>query len=208
MARVRTRFHAVALVCLLAGCKEATVAEPAASPEPAAPPEPAPDPAASPEPAPASASPDAAGASEPPASAPASYELQGNMLVLPRPVEFAAGSDQIAGEAALEHIRGYLAAKSYVTTMRIEAHVSGPDAQALSERRALAAARWLVSKGVDCKRLLPVGFGATKPIASEQTPEGRAQNTRVEAHNAALRERLIGGMPADGGGKVAGDPCV
>lgn len=211
--RVRARFHAVALVCLLAGCKEATVAQPAAPPEPAASPAPAPDPSAPPEPAPESAPSDAAGASEPPAGAPpagapASYELQGNMLVLPRPVEFAAGSDQLAGEAALEHIRGYLAAKSYVTLMRIEAHASGPDGQALSERRALAAARWLVRKGVDCRRLLPVGFGATKPIASEQTPEGRAQNTRVEAHNAALRERLIGGMPADGGGKVAGDPCA
>lgn len=204
---VRARFRAVAVVCLLAGCKEVTVAQPA-PPEPAASPEPAPDPSASPEPAPESAPSDAAGASEPPAGAPASYELQGNMLVLPRPVEFAAGSDQLAGEAALEHIRGYLAAKSYVTLMRIEAHASGPDAQALSERRALAAARWLVRKGVDCRRLLPVGFGATKPIASEQTPEGRAQNTRVEAHNAALRERLIGGMPADGGGKVAGDPCA
>lgn len=149
---------------------------------------------------------EAAPAAEVPQS-PVSYELEGNRLVLPSPVEFAAGSDALAGEAALEHIRGYLEAKTYITLMRIEAHASGADAQALSERRALAVARWLVGKGVDCKRLLPVGFGDLKPIADSRTPEGRAQNTRVEAHNAALRDRLIGGMPADGGGRVAGDPC-
>lgn len=143
----------------------------------------------------------------PPASDPVRYELEGNRLKLPAPVDFAAGQDSPRSEVALEHIRGYLAAKDSITLMRIEGHVSGPDAQALSERRALSVAKWLVTHGVDCTRLVPVGFGDTKPIADGSTPEGRAQNTRVEAVNAALRGRLIGGMPGDGGGKVAGDPC-
>ncbi|MBP6608828.1 MAG: carboxypeptidase regulatory-like domain-containing protein, partial [Deltaproteobacteria bacterium] len=38
-------------------------------------------------------------------------------------------------------------------------------------------------------------------------PDGRAQNRRVAFVNAALRGRPIGGMPIDGGGKVAGDLC-
>ena len=68
-------------------------------------------------------------------------------------------------------------------------------------------ARKLVSLGVDCKRLVPVGFGGTKPVAENTTPDGKAQNRRITFVAAALRGVLIGGMPADGGGKVAGDPC-
>ena len=59
--------------------------------------------------------------------------------------------------------------------------------------------------GVDCKRLIAVGFGSAKPVADNSTPEGKAQNRRVSFFNAALRGRLIGGMPADGGGQIAGD---
>jgi len=164
---------------------------------PAAPPEPAPEP------------PPVAEASAPEPAKPVSYELDGNRLVLPRPVDFAATSD-VPGrgsEIALEHVRGYLQAKPAVTQVRVEGHFSGPDAQALSERRALAVARELVRLGVDCKRLVAVGFGDSKPIADGRAPEGRVQNIRIEVHNVALLGRLIGGMPADGGGRPAGDPC-
>jgi OOP family OmpA-OmpF porin len=101
-------------------------------------------------------------------------------------------------------VRGYLAAKDSISLMRIEAHAED---QATSEQRALAVGRWLVAHGVDCKRLLAVGFGPNKPIADSSTPEGRAANSRIEFHNAQLRGRAIGGMPADGGGLVAGDLC-
>jgi outer membrane protein OmpA-like peptidoglycan-associated protein len=58
----------------------------------------------------------------------------------------------------------------------------GSDAynQKLSERRAQAVVDYLVSTGVDPKRLKAVGYGKTKPIASNATEEGRAQNRRVE----------------------------
>jgi OOP family OmpA-OmpF porin len=137
-----------------------------------------------------------------PATAPVSYKLDGNRLELPGPIVFQAGGDQLdpASEPALEHARGYLAAKDAITTVRIEGHA---DDQALSERRAVSVARWLVAHGVDCKRLLAVGFGANKPVADAGTPEGRAENTRIELHNAALRGRPIGGLPLEGGGQVA-----
>ena len=176
---------------------------PAAAPEPAAPEPAAPEPAAPEAPGSEPAAP------EPAAAAPATYELDGHRLILPRPVDFAAASD-VPGrgsEIALEHVRGYLQAKPAVTQVRVEGHFSGPDAQAMSERRALAVARELVRMGVDCKRLYPVGFGDTKPIVDGSTPEGRAQNNRIEVHNVALLGRAIGGMPADGGGRPAGDPC-
>ena len=144
---------------------------------------------------------------------PPGFTLEGNVLQLPGAITYATGAPELLPEsdATLQHAKAYLDAKAYISVMRIEVHLSGDaapaTAQSLSEARAMSVARWLVGKGVDCKRLLPVGFGATKPVAGNDTPEGRARNARTELHNAALRDRPIGGMPLDGGGRIAGDPC-
>jgi OOP family OmpA-OmpF porin len=51
----------------------------------------------------------------------------------------------------------------------------------LSKRRAEAVRSVLVSQfGIDAARLASAGFGADKPIGSNDTPDGRAQNRRVE----------------------------
>ncbi len=51
----------------------------------------------------------------------------------------------------------------------------------LSKRRAQAVSSVLVSQfGIDAGRLSVNGFGAAKPIGSNDTPEGRAANRRVE----------------------------
>jgi len=142
-----------------------------------------------------------------------SFQIEGNQLKLPGPVVFETGSEKIKSESnpALQHVKAYLAEKSYITTMRIEVHSDNQGGaahnQQLSEKRALSVGRWLIGQGVDCKRLLAVGFGENKPVADNATAEGRAQNRRVSFVNAALRGRAIGGMPVDGGGKVAGDLC-
>jgi len=52
--------------------------------------------------------------------------------------------------------------------------------QALSEERAKTVVAALVSSGVDAGRLTSAGFGASKPIADNNTGEGRAENRRVE----------------------------
>ena len=58
----------------------------------------------------------------------------------------------------------------------------GTDAynQGLSERRAKAVVNHLVSQGIDQNRLSRIGFGETKPIASNKTQKGRETNRRVE----------------------------
>ncbi len=58
----------------------------------------------------------------------------------------------------------------------------GTDAynQGLSERRAKAVVNYLVSQGIDQNRLSRMGFGETKPIASNKTQKGRETNRRVE----------------------------
>ena len=146
------------------------------------------------------------------ADAPA-FELDGNVLKVPAPIVYETGAAKLApaSDAALAHVAAYLAAKTYVSALRVEVHADASGdraaAQALTEQRALAVARALVGRGVDCHRLVPVGFGATKPVADNATAEGRAQNRRTLFVNAALRGRAIGGQPIDGGGKLAGDPC-
>lgn len=141
------------------------------------------------------------------------YKLEGNEVKISGQIQFETGSDKLRPEssAALEIIKQYLTDKSYISLLRVECHTDNSgdanSGQLLSEKRALAICKKLVEMGVDCKRLIGVGFGGTRPLADNSTPDGRAQNRRVSFFNAALRDHLIGGMPADGGGIVAGNVC-
>ena len=54
------------------------------------------------------------------------------------------------------------------------------DNQQLSLARAQAVMNYLVRNGMDPSKLSVVGYGDTKPIADNATPEGRAKNRRVE----------------------------
>ena len=58
--------------------------------------------------------------------------------------------------------------------------------QGLSERRAASVANYLASRGVDQRRMSTMGFGPSQPIASNATPDGRAQNRRVEVMIAPI----------------------
>lgn len=52
--------------------------------------------------------------------------------------------------------------------------------QDLSERRARSVYNYLTIKGIEAERVKYAGFGSTKPIAGNDTAEGRAKNRRVE----------------------------
>jgi OmpA-OmpF porin, OOP family len=51
----------------------------------------------------------------------------------------------------------------------------------LSEKRAQACRNYIMSKGIDKKRLDAIGFGDERPIAPNDTDEGRQKNRRIEA---------------------------
>ncbi len=56
----------------------------------------------------------------------------------------------------------------------------------LSERRADAVRKFLITEGIEQYRITSLGFGKAFPIADNSTPEGRALNRRVELQ---VRER-------------------
>lgn len=52
--------------------------------------------------------------------------------------------------------------------------------QRLSEKRAKSVMDYLAAHGVDKSQLSAKGYGSSRPIASNKTPEGRAKNRRIE----------------------------
>lgn len=137
------------------------------------------------------------------------FKIENNQLVLDKPLLFKAGTSEILKESeeVLAEVKKFLDEKTYITLLRIEGHVAGGEnTQNLSEQRAVAVMNWLVKQGVDCKRLIAVGFGDTKPVVAVNSPD-EATNSRIVFAMAALRGRAIGGMPVDGNGKMAVPLC-
>lgn len=70
------------------------------------------------------------------------------------------------------------------TFLQIEGHTDSNAGEKynidLSRERALSVRAYLISKGISGDRLSALGFGDTKPIASNKTSSGRAKNRRVE----------------------------
>jgi len=141
------------------------------------------------------------------------YKIDNNEVKTTASIQFKTGTAELlpSSDAVLQIIKKYLDDKTYITLLRVEAHTdnSGDAAanQSLTAKRADAVCDKLISLGVDCNRLLPVAFGGNKPVATNSTPEGKAQNRRISFVNAKLKEKAIGNMPVDGGGKVVGNPC-
>ena len=99
---------------------------------------------------------------------------------------FASGSATIEGGSTptLKEIGDMLKAHADLKLM-IEGHTDNVGAaaanQTLSEQRAAAVKQFLVSTyGIDAARLQTKGYGSSKPISPNTTPEGRQNNRRVE----------------------------
>ncbi len=60
--------------------------------------------------------------------------------------------------------------------------------QELSERRGVNVTKYLISRGTDTRRYYVQGYGEERPIASNNSHEGKAQNRRVEIEIAPLRQ--------------------
>jgi outer membrane protein OmpA-like peptidoglycan-associated protein len=78
------------------------------------------------------------------------------------------------------------------TVLVVEGHTDSTGSAAhnkkLSEQRAQSVIDVLAADGVDRSRLTAKGWGEDKPIQSNATADGRAQNRRVEVHIAPNQE--------------------
>lgn len=70
------------------------------------------------------------------------------------------------------------------TTIEIGGHTNGLCSESYCEKlslnRANAVREYLINKGIDAIRISTFGYGSTQPIDSNNTPEGRKRNQRVE----------------------------
>jgi outer membrane protein OmpA-like peptidoglycan-associated protein len=98
---------------------------------------------------------------------------------------FGTSSATVEGDSqrVLNEVADVLAAHPNAK-MRVEGHTDAtgsPEAnRSLSQARADAAKRYIADRGVDASRIEAVGYGADRPIASNDTTEGRAENRRTE----------------------------
>jgi OOP family OmpA-OmpF porin len=110
---------------------------------------------------------------------------QGKEKLVLEGVNFAFNSDQLTSDSyeALDKVAASLQDWSEVRVM-VEGYTDniGDDQYnlGLSDRRARAVRDYLISKGIDASRLEWKGYGEADPIASNDTPAGRAQNRRVD----------------------------
>jgi len=86
----------------------------------------------------------------------------------------------------LDQVVGVLKENPQITQVEIQGHTDNTGTldknQALSQARAESVMKYLVQKGVSADRLVARGYGQTVPIASNDTPDGKATNRRVEFH--------------------------
>jgi outer membrane protein OmpA-like peptidoglycan-associated protein len=120
---------------------------------------------------------------------------QGDNITLDMPSAITFGFDSSALNPAFYGTLDRVAAtlREYgQTIIEVAGHTDnvGTDAynQALSVRRAQAVADYLIGRGVNRDRIIVVGAGETRPVASNDTESGRAENRRVEITIVPLRE--------------------
>ena len=113
------------------------------------------------------------------------------ILNMPSNVTFATGESDIKPHfyEVLNSV-GIVLAEFNQTIVDVDGHTDnvGSDSSnlELSRRRARSVAEYLASRKVDPRRLSMQGFGESRPLAPNQSNQGRSQNRRVEIRIAPL----------------------
>lgn len=107
-----------------------------------------------------------------------------NEAIAGKIVEFESGKDVLTdkGKAVLDELAPIF--KETKDSMEVGGHTDsdGNDAanMGLSQRRAETVKKYLADKGLEAARFTTKGYGETKPIADNKTPEGKQRNRRIE----------------------------
>jgi len=113
-------------------------------------------------------------------------------LIMPGNITFASNQSVIQSDfhSVLNSVAKVLIGYDQ-TAIEIEGHTDSTGSLSynieLSEDRARQVAIYLNSQGIDSKRIIHHGKGPMRPIATNQSSEGRAKNRRVEIRIKAIQ---------------------
>jgi len=113
-------------------------------------------------------------------------EERGMVITLSGSVLFASDKAELlpAAQQRLSEVAKALNEGNPNAQLVVEGHTDAKGSQGhnleLSARRAEAVRTYLVSQGVDSKRISAQGLGFSRPVADNKSAEGRANNRRVE----------------------------
>lgn len=113
-------------------------------------------------------------------------ESRGMVITLSGAVMFASSkSDLLPGaQVKLNSVAEALSQQDAESKLVVEGHTDSQGGvsynQDLSQRRAQSVRDYLVSRGIAADRVSAQGYGAARPVADNASPEGRANNRRVE----------------------------
>lgn len=128
-------------------------------------------------------------------------EARGTVVTLSGSVLFATNATELLPAARDRLSEVATALKESKNPLLIEGHTDSRGSESyndqLSERRAESVKNFLVNQGVPPDRIQVRGMGENRPVASNATAEGRANNRRVEI---VVERNVAGAQPSRGGG--------
>ncbi|MBN8472695.1 OmpA family protein [Corallococcus exiguus] len=128
-------------------------------------------------------------------------EARGTVVTLSGSVLFATNATELLPAARDRLSEVATALKEAKNPLLIEGHTDSRGAEdyndQLSERRAESVRNFLVNQGVPQDRIQVRGMGENRPVASNGTAEGRANNRRVEI---VVERNVAGAQPSRSGG--------
>ncbi len=135
-------------------------------------------------------------------------EEQYTLLRVPEELMFSSGSDKISrdGKRILDEVANIFN-RHENNDIRVEGHTDNKKIKPefwdrfrsnweLSTARATSVVRYLIDEhGIDANRLIAVGYGSNRPVTSNDTAAGRAENRRVEFYiTPKLPTKSLGGQ--------------
>jgi len=142
----------------------------------------------------------------PPPKAPSRVEIRDNKIEIHEKIQFELAKATIKPESysLLDEIVAVIKAAPHIKKISIEGHASADGDAAFNKRlsadRAKSVRAYLVEHGIAEDMLVAAGFGVEKPIASNDSEDGREKNRRVE-FNITEQDVTKKKVEIDGSGK-------